>query len=78
MDRNKVGFIGGGNMARAIAGGLVRSGFGARNILISEPAAEQRDRHHLGAGAAHATIPLCCRAGWREGGGQDSGDSFPA
>lgn len=46
MDRNKVGFIGGGNMARAIAGGLVRSGFGADNILISEPAAEQREVLH--------------------------------
>lgn len=42
MDRNKVGFIGGGNMARAIAGGLVRSGFGTANILISEPLAKQR------------------------------------
>ena len=29
-------------MARAIAGGLVRSGFGAENILISTPRAEQR------------------------------------
>jgi pyrroline-5-carboxylate reductase len=37
-----VGFIGGGNMARAIAGGLIRSGFGAGNILISAPRAEQR------------------------------------
>ncbi|MBT8079947.1 MAG: pyrroline-5-carboxylate reductase [Gammaproteobacteria bacterium] len=42
MDRNKVGFIGGGNMARAIAGGLVRSGFEPAHILISEPAAKQR------------------------------------
>jgi pyrroline-5-carboxylate reductase len=29
-------------MARAIAGGLIRSGFGAENILISTPRAEQR------------------------------------
>lgn len=43
MDRNKVGFIGGGNMARAIAGGLVRSGFGAENILIAEPLKKQRN-----------------------------------
>ena len=43
MDRNKVGFIGGGNMARAIAGGLVRSGFGAENILIAEPLEKQRN-----------------------------------
>ena len=42
MTRQTVGFIGGGNMARAIAGGLVRSGFGAGNILISAPRAEQR------------------------------------
>jgi pyrroline-5-carboxylate reductase len=42
MTRQTVGFIGGGNMARAIAGGLVRSGFGTGNILISAPRAEQR------------------------------------
>lgn len=44
MTRNKIGFIGGGNMARAIAGGLTRSGFGAANILIAEPNAGQRER----------------------------------
>lgn len=43
MTRKTIGFIGGGNMARAIAGGLVRSGFGASNILIAEPRAEQRE-----------------------------------
>jgi pyrroline-5-carboxylate reductase len=42
MTRQTVGFIGGGNMARAIAGGLIRSGFGAGNILISTPRAAQR------------------------------------
>lgn len=44
MTRNKVGFIGGGNMARAIAGGLTRSGYGAGNILIAEPDTGQRER----------------------------------
>ncbi|HEX7719529.1 MAG TPA: pyrroline-5-carboxylate reductase [Woeseiaceae bacterium] len=43
MTRKTIGFIGGGNMARAIAGGLVRSGFGAANILIAEPLHEQRE-----------------------------------
>jgi pyrroline-5-carboxylate reductase len=43
MTRKTIGFIGGGNMARAIAGGLVRSGFGAANILIAEPLPEQRE-----------------------------------
>lgn len=41
MTRQTIGFIGGGNMARAIAGGLIRSGFGAGNILMSTPRAEQ-------------------------------------
>lgn len=43
MTRRTIGFIGGGNMARAIAGGLVRSGFDAANILIAEPRPEQRE-----------------------------------
>ncbi len=43
MTRKTIGFIGGGNMARAIAGGLVRSGFGAANILIAEPLPGQRE-----------------------------------
>lgn len=43
MTRKTIGFIGGGNMARAIAGGLIRSGFDAANILIAEPRPEQRD-----------------------------------
>jgi pyrroline-5-carboxylate reductase len=43
MTANRIGFIGGGNMARAIAGGLVRSGFGQDNLLISAPRAERRE-----------------------------------
>jgi len=38
----RVGFIGGGNMARAIAGGLLAGGFEVRDLLISEPLAERR------------------------------------
>ena len=37
MINHKVGLIGGGNMARAIAGGLLRGGMHATDILISEP-----------------------------------------
>ena len=44
MIDNKVGFIGGGNMARAIAGGLLRGGMHATNILIAEPVPEQCER----------------------------------
>ncbi len=42
MSNNKVAFVGGGNMTRAIAGGLVDSGFPVGDLLISEPAAAQR------------------------------------
>jgi len=44
MNNNRVGFIGGGNMTRAIAGGLLASGFNASNIAVAEPSAEQRAR----------------------------------
>jgi len=41
MINNKVGFIGGGNMARAIAGGLLRGGMHATDVFIAEPRSEQ-------------------------------------
>lgn len=43
MISNKVGFIGGGNMARAIAGGLLRGGMRPTDVYLSEPREEQRD-----------------------------------
>jgi len=43
MSRGNIALIGGGNMARAIAGGLIRSGFDPAHILIAEPLAGQRD-----------------------------------
>lgn len=41
MIKNKVGLIGGGNMARAIAGGLLRGGMHATDLFVSEPRASQ-------------------------------------
>jgi pyrroline-5-carboxylate reductase len=43
MSRSNIAIIGGGNMARAIAGGLIRSGYDPSHVLISEPLAEQRE-----------------------------------
>ncbi|MEL6870690.1 MAG: pyrroline-5-carboxylate reductase [Pseudomonadota bacterium] len=41
-DTQTVGFIGGGHMASAIVGGMLRHGFSATAIMISEPSADQR------------------------------------
>jgi len=43
MDYGKVAFVGGGNMARALAGGMLAAGYEARHILISDPLAEHRE-----------------------------------
>ena len=43
MDYGKVAFVGGGNMARALAGGMLSAGYEPRHILISEPRAAQRE-----------------------------------
>jgi len=50
----QIGFIGGGNMTLALAGGLVASGFPAPNIAISEPSAEQRE--HLAEALPGVTV----------------------
>jgi len=44
MINTKVGLIGGGNMARAIGGGLLRGGMHATDLMIAEPVAEQCER----------------------------------
>ena len=42
MSSGTIAFIGGGNMAQAIAGGMVDSGFDARRVAIAEPDASTR------------------------------------
>ena len=41
MISNRVGIIGGGNMARAIAGGLLRGGMRPTDLFVAEPRPEQ-------------------------------------
>ena len=43
MDYGKVAYVGGGNMARALAGGMLAAGYKPQHVLISEPLAEHRD-----------------------------------
>ncbi len=44
MINNKVALIGGGNMGRAIAGGLLRGGMHATDLMIAEPVSSQCER----------------------------------
>jgi pyrroline-5-carboxylate reductase len=44
MSSEVIAFIGGGNMASAVIGGLLRAGLGAAQLRVVEPFAPQRDK----------------------------------
>ncbi len=52
MTSNAIAFIGGGNMASALIGGLLRAGRGAETITVIEPDPAQRARLAQGLGVA--------------------------
>ena len=53
MTMQQLTFIGGGNMAGAIFGGLLRSGWPADSITVVEPRAEQRERIAAACAGVH-------------------------
>ncbi len=56
LQTKKIGFIGAGNMARAIAGGIIRKGIvAAENVIASDISAEQRAEFERATGAK--TVP---------------------
>jgi pyrroline-5-carboxylate reductase len=54
LDDKRIGFIGGGNMTMAIAGGLIASGFPRDQLYIAEPLSKQRE--HLATQLSGITI----------------------
>lgn len=59
--KNTIGFIGCGNMAQAMMGGLIRSGlFEAQNIITADPSAENcqkmHDRHGITVAASNRDV----------------------
>jgi pyrroline-5-carboxylate reductase len=41
VDNKNIAFIGGGNMARSLIGGLIADGYPAERIIVADPASEQ-------------------------------------
>lgn len=52
MNNSSIAFIGGGNMARSLIGGLVERGREAASIRVAEPVAELRDSLHRDFGVS--------------------------
>lgn len=48
MQKSRIGFIGGGNMATSLIGGLISDGFPAERLWVAEP--DRRRREELAAG----------------------------
>ncbi|HZV39113.1 MAG TPA: NAD(P)-binding domain-containing protein, partial [Pseudoxanthomonas sp.] len=59
-----IAFIGGGNMARSLIGGLIATGMRPGEILVAEPVAELRDALTRDFGVqVHAEAALVAEAG---------------
>ncbi len=60
MDDYRIGFIGGGNMAHSLVGGLIAGGVAAERISVAEPDAAKREElaHRLGVGTSDDNLAV--------------------
>lgn len=63
MQTPSIVFVGGGNMASALLGGLLRSGHAAADVAVIEPLAEQRERLAQQFGITTLAAPAATLAG---------------
>jgi len=64
LTKSRIGFIGCGAMARALAGGLVEAGVGASQIVASDPFADAREQFEqaIGAGATESNDEVVAKS----------------
>ena len=60
MSNSKIAFIGGGNMARSLIGGMIATGISNQNISVSEPRADLRKtlNEDFGVNASEENAPV--------------------
>ena len=68
IDIRRLAFIGGGNMAAALIGGLIRQGLPNGRIVVADPSAEQLDRLVRTYGVLRAPDNASAAAGAEAGG----------
>ena len=47
MSQQRIAFVGGGNMATSLIGGLLARGIAATDIVVADPDAGQRERREM-------------------------------
>jgi len=63
IDIRRLAFIGGGNMAAALIGGLIRQGLPSGRIVVADPSTEQLERLVRAYGVLHAADNASAAAG---------------
>ena len=74
MSQQRIAFVGGGNMATSLIGGLLARGAAAADIIVADPDANQRERLERDFGVQ--TVGTATAAGCVVRGGVRTGATF--